>query len=154
MSESYSQDWEEFIDLQTKGRRSKAFIYKKIMNDCNLYYLIFRKYILCVSSIFSITNHIYIRNIYIKPEFRKQGIAKKLLMNLFYDLINDGVFRAELEPNADSIEYWEKWGFNFIDNANKRMFIDLHNIKNIRSYNDYPRIYLEIKRLEKVSDSI
>ena len=75
-------------------------------------------------------------------------------MNLFYDLINDGVFRAELEPTAESIEYWEKWGFNFMDIANKRMFIDLHNIKNIKSYNDYPRIYLEIKRLEQASDSI
>ena len=139
------------IEFFTKGRRSKLVIFKKIMADCTLYYIFYRKYMLCISSVFEHNNSIYLRNLYIKPEYRKQGIANKLLMNLFFDLYNNGIYRVEVEPFESTIDYLRKWGFSYIDNSNKRMYLDLHNlseIKELKSYNDYPRIYLLAKRLE------
>jgi hypothetical protein len=73
------------------------------------------------------------------------------LMNLFFDLYNNGIYRVEVEPFESTIDYFRKWGFSYIDNSNERMFLDLHKlseIKELKSYNDYPRIYLLAKRLE------
>ena len=72
------------IEFYTKGVRSKPVIYKRITADCTLYYIIYRKYMLCITSIFEDNNSIYLRTLYIKPEYRKQGIANKLLMKLFF----------------------------------------------------------------------
>jgi len=139
------------IEFYTKGVRSKPIIYKQITADCTLYHIFYRKYMLCITSIFEHNNSIYLRTLYIKPEYRKQGIANKLLMNLFFDLYNNGIYRVEVEPFESTIDYFRKWGFSYIDNSNERMFLDLHKlseIKELKSYNDYPRIYLLAKRLE------
>lgn len=146
--EVVDQECEVFIELSTKGRRSKPFMQKEKMNDCDLFYLIYRKYLFVITSVFKDNNSVYLRNIYIKPEYRNQSIGKKLLMNLFYDLFNDGIFQVEIEPFESAVEYWEKWGFNFTDNLKTRMYLDLHKLKNLRSYNDFPRIYLMSKRME------
>jgi GNAT superfamily N-acetyltransferase len=70
----------------------------------------------------NIINHLYIRDLYVKPLKRKRGLAKGIIDGLILECKKNNVDRIELEPIKTSVSYFELLGFKWM--SDERMYLN------------------------------
>lgn len=56
-------------------------------------------------------DHVYIRGIYVSPEFRKTGLASRLIKDLVKKCKENNISSIQVEPFDESISFFIKMGF-------------------------------------------
>ena len=54
---------------------------------------------------------LYIREFVVNPNHRGKGLGKRIILELLSTTKESGLNRVELEPRAESIDFWTKLGF-------------------------------------------
>lgn len=139
MREFYSHDrdiWQTETDIiadieenmQTAANETPRgyFIHKAVFDDCNVYSFISKKYTIALSNLGDF-DHIYLRTLYVAPQYRNQGIGGKLLDNIILDCFNNNVQRIKVEPFSSVIDYLLNLGFEYNDDKNEVMLLNVNN---------------------------
>ena len=64
----------------------------------------------------------HIMGVYTKPQYRRQGIAKKLLLMIIDEAKRQGITELSLDATADGVKLYESLGFH---NNNESMIMSL-----------------------------
>jgi GNAT superfamily N-acetyltransferase len=119
-------DIEEYMDTVANNSPKGYFVQKKVFDDCNVYIFINKKYTVALSNLGDY-DHVYLRTFYVSPKYRNQGIGGKLLDNIILDCFNNKVERIKVEPFSSVVDYLLNLGFEFNDDKNEVMFLNVNN---------------------------
>jgi GNAT superfamily N-acetyltransferase len=119
-------DIEEYMDTVANNTPKGYFVQKKVFDDCNIYIFINKKYTVALSNLGDY-DHVYLRTFYVSPKYRNQGIGGKLLDNIILDCFNNKVERIKVEPFSSVVNYLLNLGFEFNDDKNEVMFLNVNN---------------------------
>jgi L-amino acid N-acyltransferase YncA len=100
-------------------------IYPIKFPDCTVQMLVNEHGVFSVTTFDSFNKEmVYIRNIYVKKEFRKKEIGTKFIQGLIDKCREFGIPRIETEPTEKSVEFFEKFGFKWMEKG--RMFLTIN----------------------------
>jgi GNAT superfamily N-acetyltransferase len=119
-------DIEEYMDTVANNTPRGYFVQKKVFDDCNVYSFINKKYTVALSNLGDY-DHVYLRTFYVSPKYRNQGIGGKLLNNIILDCFNNKIERIKVEPFSSIVDYLLNLGFEFNDDKNEVMFLNVNN---------------------------
>jgi GNAT superfamily N-acetyltransferase len=119
-------DIEDYMDTVANNSPKGYFVQKKVFDDCNVYIFINKKYTVALSNLGDY-DHVYLRTFYVSPKYRNQGIGGKLLDNIILDCFNNKVERIKVEPFSSVVDYFLNLGFEFNDDKNEVMFLNVNN---------------------------
>jgi GNAT superfamily N-acetyltransferase len=109
-------------EMQLITRLFSEGIYPIKFPDCTVQMLVNEHGVFSVTTFDSFNKQmVYIRNIYVKKEFRKKEIGTKFIQGLIDKCSELGIPRIETEPTEKSIGFFTKFGFDWMEKG--RMFL-------------------------------
>ncbi len=81
-------------------------------------------YLIAYSELISDKGNCYLRMIYVPKESRGQGIATKVIGYLINDCKESGINAIETETENNSVNFFLKIGFNFMEGEENRMILN------------------------------
>jgi GNAT superfamily N-acetyltransferase len=117
------QRWLDEMEQFISEYKNQMFSIK--FPDCIIVYWVTDEFLIStgwIKDIPNVINHLYVRDLYVKPENRLRGIAKGIIDGLILECKKNKVNRIELEPISTSISYFELLGFKWM--SNERMYLN------------------------------
>jgi N-acetylglutamate synthase-like GNAT family acetyltransferase len=81
-------------------------------------------YFLGISELIENDTYCYLKDLFIKKEYRKQGYATKIVITLIEECIKKNIHSIELESENNSMEFFKRFGFKLNGESNNRMVLN------------------------------
>jgi N-acetylglutamate synthase-like GNAT family acetyltransferase len=81
-------------------------------------------YFLGYSELIENDNYCYLKDLFIKKEFRKKGYGSIIVITLIEECVKKNIHSIELESENNSMEFFKKFGFKLKGESNNRMILN------------------------------
>jgi GNAT superfamily N-acetyltransferase len=116
------REMELFQEYQLNGKIPNPNIQK--FTDATIIHQSTEIYFLGISELIENDAYCYLKDLFIKKEFRKQGYATKIVVTLIEECIKKNIHSIELESENNSMEFFKRFGFKLNGESNNRMVLN------------------------------
>jgi len=81
-------------------------------------------YFLGHSELIENDNYCYLKDLFIKKEFRKKGYGSIIVITLIEECVKKNIHSIELESENNSMGFFKKFGFKLKGESNNRMILN------------------------------
>jgi len=81
-------------------------------------------YFLGYSELIENDNYCYLKDLFIKKEFRKKGYGSIIVITLIEECVKKNIHSIELESENNSMEFFKRFGFKLNGENNNRMVLN------------------------------